>query len=310
MEYQSDMMTQTAQQGQVPAKSAAPQQPVANQGKGNPTQQTGAPPTQQGTPAYIPGAPQLNPATIGAQPGVGAHQIGDQYGYGVTQVDPTQFAQSITNANTGLYQQQDQAVKEQLAALGISGGADIGALANLGLQQQTTQTGQLAPTIANIDLANAGALNTEGQQSMQAKEQADIANQNAAIGTGEFNANLGQQASIFNANTENQASEFNIGNQDTINTNNANIYNQQLTNDQAMKNQDWLAELGSNTSIDTGQMEGTISADQPVFQDASAQVQMPGFNLSPASVAPSTPTQYTDYGAGAYGSYPDGTAAG
>jgi hypothetical protein len=272
-------------------------------GGGKAVGQTGAAPGQQGTPAYVPGSAQLNPATIAGPTAVNAPQMGTNWGYNVSQVDPSQFAASITQANSGLFSQQDQAVKEQLAQLGISGGADIGALANLGIQQESQQTGELAPTIANIDLANAGALNQEASSAMGLDYNAQNANVNNSIGTQEFNSSAQQQNRTQNANIMNQASEFNIGNNNTVNTDNANIFNQQLTNDQAMKNQDWLAELGSNTSIDTGQMEGSIQAYDPVFQAASSGGALPGMTINYTPTPATTPnppdpttTPYTGVG--------------
>jgi len=174
------------------------------------------------TPSYVTdmfggGIPTSSPAQVGGIPGI----------------DPTALTQQILKSLAPQFAQQNHGLTEALANAGIVGGSTGGAMAQLGLQQQSQAQGDIQPLI------------------MQALQ----ANQGTALNAGEFNA--GQQ---------NQVQQFDIGNMIRAAMGNSQDYNQMAQMYGGMQNQDWLSQLGAATNLSTAGAGAQASSFNPIYQ--------------------------------------------
>jgi hypothetical protein len=260
-------------------------------------------------------AQSVNPALVGAAPSTG------------------DITSQIMAALSPQFSQQNQALTESLANAGIVGGSTGGAVAALGNQQQQQAMAQMAPYIMQglqmqqtRDLANQGATNQGNQfnssNALQAAEQnqslgqqnnqfntsaqndISVANQGANLSAQGSNQGAALQGGEFNANQQNAAQQFDIGNLIKSAMYDTGNYNQMAQYLAGIQNQDWLAQLGAQSSLAQGGAGAQAGAFNPVFQ----QPQPVNFGGLGAALAP-TP----NIGAGSpapYGSFLSQSGAG
>jgi len=188
-----------------------------------------------------------------------------------------QLVQQILGVMQPQFQQQQQALTNNLANAGIVGGSTGGAVTDLGNQQTQQLAGALAPY---------------EQTAQQMLLGANEYNSGVLNNTSQFNAGANNANSQFNANTLNNNSQFNAGNILNANNTNANILNQNsqynTTNSLnagqydagtantilgqllGYQNQDYLQNLNNQLSLAQDQQSGQTGAFQPIYQQASA----------------------------------------
>jgi hypothetical protein len=127
------------------------------------------------------------------------------------------------------FQQQQNALSEQLAAEGIVGGSTAGAEGALADNQITQTLGQIAPTILG-------------------------ANQQL-LGASEFNAGANNQGSQFNTTNSLNAAQYDTGTGNSF-----------LSSILGINNEDYLAQLQAQEALDAGAAGGQTGSFQPVFQ--------------------------------------------
>lgn len=262
---------------------------------GDPWSAEDAPPLQQ-NPGQIPtttinGVPGYLPEYTTVQPGISPNYVSPgqaQTNYADMSWNPGGPSTSsvVSNIMAGLnpqFQMQDQALQEQLADAGIVGGSAPGAMAQLGMQQQTQAMGDIAPYVMQgfgmqqqADLANqnwmnqlsefnAGAQNQNSQFNVNTGLQGQEFNAQTGVGAQEFGQNLFQGNQEFNANQIDQAGQFDVNNMLKQAMYNAGIWNTAQENAAQYGNTDWLAQLQANTALQEAGMGVTSGAFQPIF---------------------------------------------
>ena len=229
-----------------------------------------AAPPQTITPATIQGQfpggiPQATASGVGGIPAISAQQVMG------SNVNPTSIDPNMSIAATEAYlqpqfQQQQSALTANLANAGIVGGTAPQAAAQLGQQQQTTLQNDIQPFLQAGALANQST-NLAGQQSNQNNAfNVGVANQGANLSAQNANQNAALQGGEFNSTAQNQAQQFNIQNLLQTGQIDAATANNMMQFIMGTQNQDWLAQLGAQTSTTTNSQNNQTAAYQPVYQ--------------------------------------------
>lgn len=212
------------------------------------------------------GLPQATASGVGGVPSVNAQQITG------SQIDPNMSIAATQAYLLPQFQQQQSALSANLANAGIVGGTAPQASAQLGQQQQTTLQNDIQPFLQAGALANQGN-NLAVQQS----------NQGANLNAQTTNAGNTLQGGEFNATAQNQAQQFNIQNLLQTGQIDAATYNAMMSQIMGYQNQDWLAQLGAQTSTTTNNTNNNVNAFNPIYQ------QPPQSNVSGIASAFQTP---------------------
>jgi len=374
----------TATTGAIPQISA--QQIMAPTGYGvaqNTTNYSYNPATASGTPTGY------NATTSNAGTGYNAATTNLNTGYNAAQsnldLSSAGFTAALQAAQAPQNLQSQRALQESLAANGVIGGGGVGAMQQLGLQQNAQFQGAEQAGLLSLDntalaqsQGNQNATNTASQFGIQEglnQAQTNAANQNAAsqfgisnalnqseYNTGQTNAasqfgvtagqnaaqfNAGQQnaqqqytlsnwgqeeqantaalnaqsqfndtnqigiatqnaannltaqgenqsanlnAGEFNAQETNATNQFNIANQIKQAQGNDETYNTFLAQQQANANQDWLAQLQSQTQLSTNGASNQTTALNPVYtQPASPSINFSNLGSTPTPTPTPTP---------------------
>jgi hypothetical protein len=230
-------------------------------------------------PAYQTAIPQQTAAQAGAIPQVSAQSIvanAGPLGYTPAQsgVDTSaaSFLAAMQAAANPQWAQAQQALNEQLANAGVVGGGAIGAQQQLSLQEQAALAGQEQSGLLTLKgdelqqaLANMGAQNTASQFGITNRLGAttqDVANNLAAQQQNQTAAlNLGE----YNATNQMNTDQFNLENIIKAGQSNDATYNAFLQQQQAQQNQDWLAQLQSQTDLNMQGAHDQTAAYQQAF---------------------------------------------
>jgi len=221
---------------------------------------------------------------------------------GLLSLDNTALAQSQGNQNAdnaasqfgiseGLNQAQTNAASQNAASqFGINAGLNQSQY-NAG--QQNAQQQYTLSNWGQEEQANTAALNAQSQ--FNDTNQIGIATQNAANNlTGqEQNQSANLNAGEFNAQEANATDQFNTSNLIKAAQGNDATYNQFLAQQQANANQDWLAQLQSQTQLATNAASNQTTALNPIYtQPSSSTINFSNLGAAPTqtTTAPAQPT--------------------
>jgi hypothetical protein len=196
---------------------------------------TPAPNYSNVTPTYLSsifpnGIPQASATTVGGVPQVSTQGLG-----------ANSLVQQIMGASQPVFQQQDQALTNDLANAGIVGGSTAGAQGDLATSQIQQLLGALVP--------------------------AEQTAQQTQLGANEYNASNLLNTSDLNASIQNQNNQFNTGNAISSGQYDAGTGNTILSQLLGFQNQDYLQNLNNNLSLQETAETGQNGAFQPVYQN-------------------------------------------